>query len=139
MRQLILSIVCGLMLSPAVIAAPAAPAKTPSAEEIKKAQEALQKQAEKDLCPAPINEDEESICFVRKLVLEGEWGALRLAQQYAADSLIVYQKQKGKWVKVLAQMAPDWEEAQAIGTKMPQALYLKLTRQLFAEQASEEF
>jgi hypothetical protein len=95
----------------------------------------LRNQAEKDLCPQ--DPEDETICFVRRLSIQGEWAAVRLAYQNSADSLVVYRKHKSGWGRHFAQMAPDWEEVRDhIHSPIPEAVYNKLMANLFPPEPS---
>lgn len=93
--------------------------------------ETLQQQVQTDLCPASEDSDYELICFVRKLKIKGQWAGIRWVQQYMEDSFFVYHKQEGKWVKIMAQAMPDWEEVKSSDLEIPESIYSDLAKALF--------
>lgn len=135
MKTLLLTLLLIPALSLPVLAAP-----TP-AHIMEKAKEAFKAQAEKELCPSQegSEEEDEIICFVREVAIQGSFAAVRLAYQNQADSFVVYNKPKEKWTKILAQPWPDWEAAAEFETPVPQSVFTLLAKTLFPpEEAGEE-
>ena len=93
--------------------------------------EKLTQQVQAELCPASQDPDYEGICFVRQLMIKDNWAGIRWAQEYMEDRFFLYHKQQDKWVKVLVQAYPDWQEAQTFELKPSEQVYTEFVKALF--------